>query len=46
VTDTSSPSSPIAAIEPVFVARGLTKTYGEGTTAVHALRGVGLEEPD
>ncbi|WP_119292581.1 ABC transporter ATP-binding protein [Azohydromonas sediminis] len=29
--------------EPVFVARGLTKVYGEGETAVHALRGVDLD---
>lgn len=29
--------------EPVFVARGLTKVYGSGETAVHALRGVDLE---
>ena len=29
--------------EPVFVARGLTKVYGEGATAVHALRGVDLD---
>ncbi|MFP5398645.1 MAG: ABC transporter ATP-binding protein [Gammaproteobacteria bacterium] len=29
--------------EPVFVARGLTKVYGEGDTAVQALRGVDLE---
>ncbi|MCI1191278.1 ABC transporter ATP-binding protein [Calidifontimicrobium sp. SYSU G02091] len=29
--------------EPVFVARGLTKVYGEGQTAVHALRGVDLD---
>ena len=28
--------------EPVFVAQGLTKVYGEGDTAVHALRGVDL----
>ena len=28
---------------PVFVAQGLTKTYGEGPTTVHALRGVDLE---
>ena len=28
--------------EPVFTARGLTKVYGEGDTAVHALRGVDL----
>ena len=27
---------------PVFVARGLTKVYGEGDTAVQALRGVDL----
>jgi putative ABC transport system ATP-binding protein len=31
------------ATEPVFVARGLTKVYGEGATAVHALRGVDLD---
>jgi putative ABC transport system ATP-binding protein len=29
--------------EPIFVARGLTKVYGEGPTAVHALRGVDLD---
>ena len=29
--------------EAVFVARGLTKVYGEGDTAVHALRGVDLD---
>jgi len=29
--------------EPVFVARGLTKVYGSGATAVHALRGVDLQ---
>ena len=28
--------------DPVFVAQGLTKVYGEGATAVHALRGVDL----
>ena len=28
---------------PVFVARGLTKIYGVGDTAVHALRGVDLD---
>ena len=33
----------MADAEPVFVARGLTKVYGEGDTAVHALRGVDLE---
>ena len=32
-----------AAGEPVFIARGLTKVYGEGDTAVHALRGVDLD---
>ena len=29
--------------EAIFVARGLTKVYGEGETAVHALRGVDLD---
>ena len=29
--------------QPVFMARGLTKVYGEGDTAVHALRGVDLD---
>ncbi|MBE2215612.1 MAG: ABC transporter ATP-binding protein [Opitutaceae bacterium] len=33
----------IAAAEPIFRVRGLTKTYGEGPTAVHALAGVDLE---
>ena len=28
---------------PVFSARALTKTYGDGPTAVHALRGVDLD---
>ncbi len=32
-----------AAPEVVFSARGLTKTYGEGATAVHALTGVDLD---
>jgi putative ABC transport system ATP-binding protein len=32
-----------AVSEPVFVARGLTKVYGEGEAAVHALRGVDLD---
>jgi putative ABC transport system ATP-binding protein len=36
---TSAEPSP----ESVFTARGLTKVYGEGTTAVHALRGVDLD---
>ena len=38
LTDTSHPGS-----DAVFVARGLTKVYGEGETAVHALRGVDLD---
>ncbi len=36
------PGPPSRPGEPVFVARGLTKTYGSGATAVHALRGVDL----
>ena len=43
----SDPETPRAAepavSEPVFVARGLTKVYGEGEAAVHALRGVDLD---
>ncbi|MDO9092499.1 MAG: ABC transporter ATP-binding protein [Rubrivivax sp.] len=35
--------SPPPPAEPVFVARGLTKVYGDGPTAVHALRGVDLD---
>lgn len=31
--------------EPVFRIRGLTKVYGEGAAAVHALRGVDLDIP-
>lgn len=31
--------------QPAFTAKGLTKTYGEGRSAVHALRGVDLEIP-
>lgn len=31
--------------EMAFTTRGLTKTYGEGAAAVHALRGVDLEIP-
>ncbi|WP_319826004.1 ABC transporter ATP-binding protein [Thalassovita sp.] len=38
----SSPKSPI----PAFTTKGLTKTYGEGPAAVHALRGVDLVIPD
>ncbi len=33
-------SSPAAAIEPLIAAEGLTKIYGSGDTAVHALDGV------
>ena len=29
----------------VFLTKGLTKVYGEGRSAVHALRGVNLELP-
>ncbi|MCB1333642.1 MAG: ABC transporter ATP-binding protein [Roseivivax sp.] len=35
----------IAADHPAFRTEGLTKVYGEGPTAVHALRGVDLEIP-
>jgi putative ABC transport system ATP-binding protein len=35
--------APSPAAEPIFVARGLTKVYGTGDTAVHALRGVDLD---
>jgi len=31
--------------DPAFTTRGLTKVYGEGHSAVHALRGVDLEIP-
>ncbi len=31
---------------PAFTTRGLTKVYGEGHSAVHALRGVDLEIPE
>jgi putative ABC transport system ATP-binding protein len=31
---------------PAFVTRGVTKVYGSGQAAVHALRGVDLEIPD
>jgi len=36
-------ASMCAATSTVFSARALTKTYGEGDTAVHALRGVDLD---
>lgn len=34
---------PVAAVDPIFRVRGLTKVYGEGDTQVHALAGVDLE---
>ncbi|MEM6709780.1 MAG: ABC transporter ATP-binding protein [Pseudomonadota bacterium] len=34
-----------SAQSPAFRAQGITKVYGEGSTAVHALRGVNLEIP-
>ncbi len=37
VTNDTSPTA-----DPVFIAQGLTKVYGDGPTAVHALRGVDL----
>ena len=36
-------SAPARSIEPVFQVRGLTKTYGEGEAAVHALEAVDLD---
>ena len=39
----TTPTPTAADAEPVFVARGLTKVYGSGETAVHALRGVDLQ---
>lgn len=39
------PQDPSKKSPPVFVTRGLTKIYGEGPAAVHALRGVDLEIP-
>ena len=30
----------------IYSTRGLTKVYGEGRSAVHALRGVDLEIPE
>ncbi len=38
--------APAAAPPPTFRTLGLTKVYGEGVAAVHALRGVDLEVPD
>lgn len=40
---TSDMADPAPNAEPVFTAQGLTKVYGTGDTAVHALRGVDLE---
>jgi putative ABC transport system ATP-binding protein len=39
------PQEPLKKSPPAFTTKGLTKTYGEGTAAVHALRGVDLEIP-
>ena len=36
-------ATPVPPPAPVFTARGLTKVYGAGDTAVHALRGVDLD---
>jgi len=38
----ASPNLAEGSLAPVFLARGLTKTYHMGATAVHALRGVDL----
>jgi len=43
VTDIPTPVPTAAAADLVFTARGLTKVYGAGATAVHALRGVDLD---
>lgn len=32
--------------QPIFATKGLTKTYGSGAAAVHALRGVDLDIPE
>ena len=40
---TAAVSAPDAVREAVFTVRGLTKTYGEGEAAVHALAGVDLD---
>ncbi len=42
-TTPSSGDTGSAAILPIFSLRGLSKTYGEGPAAVHALRDVNLE---
>ena len=38
-------ATPATVQTPAFRSRGITKVYGEGPTAVHALRGVDLEIP-
>jgi putative ABC transport system ATP-binding protein len=38
-------ATPAPATTPAFTTKGLTKVYGEGPAAVHALRGVDLEIP-
>jgi putative ABC transport system ATP-binding protein len=40
----AKPESPMSA--PCFETRGLTKVYGEGPSAVHALRGVDMTAPE
>lgn len=39
------PDQKTESVLPIFITQGLTKTYGEGDAAVHALRGVDLEIP-
>lgn len=41
--DRGAPNQNLVGNNCVFHARGLTKTYGEGTAAVHALRGIDLD---
>ncbi|WP_417477113.1 ABC transporter ATP-binding protein [Maricaulis sp.] len=41
----ANPNTKIDQARPAFKTSGLTKIYGEGDTAVHALRGVDLEVP-
>jgi putative ABC transport system ATP-binding protein len=40
------PKGDVPQMTPAFHTRGLTKVYGEGAAAVHALRGVNLEIPE
>ncbi len=42
----STMSAPDSSRLPAFRTRGITKVYGEGPAAVHALRGVDLEVPE